>query len=88
VVTALWWRYREKAAPFLVAGVFIVGQMLGMGLLHRNPLLEGALVLLADVPSGAVVGSGLAIGAATSWLGWQAGTRKAERSGGGLAAVV
>lgn len=87
VVAVLWWRFREKASPFLVAGVFIVLQMLGMGLLHRNPVLEWVLGVLGHMPSAAVVGMGLALGAATSWAGWQAGKRPAVPGGAALTAV-
>lgn len=86
VIAVLWWRYRDKAGPFLVAGLFVVGQMLGMGLLHRNPVLEWCLTVLGAMPSAAVVGLGLALGAATSWAGWQAGKRPAASSGSALPA--
>jgi hypothetical protein len=33
------------------------------------------LLLIAPVPSAIVVLSGMAVGAATSWAGWQAGKR-------------
>ncbi|WP_205479249.1 hypothetical protein [Sphingomonas arenae] len=75
VVAVLWWRLREKARPFLVAGLFIVAQMLTMGLMSRNPALEAILVALAAVPSASLVLAGMAIGAATSWAGWHAGKR-------------
>ncbi len=75
VIAAIWFAYRDKARPFLVAGVFIVAQMLTMGLLSDNALLEGLLLLIAPVPSAIVVLTGMAIGAATSWAGWQAGRR-------------
>ena len=75
VIAAIWFAYRDKARPFLVAGVFIVAQMLTMGLMSDNALLEGVLVLLAPVPSSAVVLAGMALGATTSWAGWQAGKR-------------
>jgi hypothetical protein len=77
VIAAIWLRYREKARPFLVAAVFIVAQMLTMGLMSDNPALEGVLTLLAQVPSAAVVLTGMAIGAGTAWAGWQAGKRPA-----------
>nr|WP_314442188.1 hypothetical protein [uncultured Sphingomonas sp.] len=80
-VALLWWRLRDRAAPFLVAGVFIAGQMLGMGLLHRNPVLEWCLGILGVMPSTVVVGLGLVLGAATSWAGWQAGKRPAVGRG-------
>ena len=75
VVAILWWRFRDKANPFLVAGAFIVAQMLTMGLMHDNAVLESLLVVIGNAPSALVVLTGFAIGAATSWTGWQAGKR-------------
>ena len=77
VIAVLWWRFREKASPFLVAAVFIVAQMLTMGLMSDNAVLESLLVVIGNTPSALVVMTGFAIGAATSWLGWQAGKRPA-----------
>ena len=81
IIAVLWWRFRDKASPFLVAAVFIVAQMLTMGLLSDNAVLEGLLVMIGNTPSALVVGTGFAIGAATSWLGWQAGKRPAVPAG-------
>ena len=75
VIAGIWLAYRDKARPFLVAALFIVAQMVTMGQLGDNAILEGFLVQLAKVPSGAVVLTGMAVGAATSWAGWQAGKR-------------
>ena len=75
VIAMLWWRYREKANPFLVAAVFIVAQMLTMGMMNDNAVLESLLAAIGNVPSAAVVLTGMTIGAVTSWLGWQAGKR-------------
>lgn len=86
VVAVLWWRLKDKARPFLVAAVFIVAQMLTMGLMARNPLLDGLLAAIGRMPSTPVVLSGFAIGAATSWLGWQAGKRPAAVAGTAQAA--
>jgi hypothetical protein len=77
IVAVLWWRFRDKASPFLVAGAFIVAQMLTMGLMSDNAVLERLLVVIGNAPSAAVVLAGMAIGAATSWAGWQAGKRPA-----------
>ena len=77
VIAVLSWRFRDKANPFLVAGSFIVAQMLTMGLMSDNAVLERLLVGIGTVPSAAVVMTGFAIGAATSWAGWQAGKRPA-----------
>ena len=87
VIAALWFRYRDRAKPFLVAGLFIVGQMLTMGLLSHNPILEAALGVIGNVPSTAVVTVGFAIGAATSWAGWQAGKRPSQQIAGAVQAA-
>ena len=86
VIAVLWWRFRDKANPFLVAGIFIVAQMLTMGLMSDNAALERVLVVIGNVPSAAVVMTGFAIGAATSWVGWQAGKRPTVASGAAQAA--
>ncbi len=75
VIAAIWLAYREKAKPFLVAGGFVVAQMVTMGFMSHNAVLEAALVVIGNVPSAAVVMTGMAIGAVTSWAGWQAGKR-------------
>lgn len=72
---AVWLRYRDKATPFAVAGGFIAVEMLVMALAPGNPAMEGLLRLVAGVPSAAVVMTGMALGAAASWLGWEAGKR-------------
>jgi hypothetical protein len=87
VIAVLWWRFRDKASPFLVAAVFIVAQMLTMGLMSDNAVLESLLVAIGNVPSAAVVLTGFAIGAATSWAGWQAGKRPAVPVGAATAAA-
>lgn len=75
IVAAIWLRFRDKAAPFLVAGGFILAQMLTMGLMTQSELLRSLLLALGETPSAAVVLAGFAIGALTSWAGWQAGKR-------------
>ena len=75
IIAVIWWRFRDKARPFLVAAGFIVAQMLTMGLMQHNAMLERILVLIGTVPSALVVGTGFTIGALTSWAGWQAGKR-------------
>jgi len=76
-IAAIWLKYREKANPFLVAGGFVVAQMLTMGLMQDNALLKSLLTILGQLPSATVVLTGFAIGALTSWAGWQAGKRPA-----------
>ena len=74
-IALVWWKCREKASPFLVAGGFIVAQMVTMGLMGDLPVLKMLLAALGQVPSIAVWGTGFAIGALTSWAGWKAGLR-------------
>ena len=81
VIAVLWWRFRDKARPFLVAGGFIVAQMLTMGMMADNAILKALLNYIGNVPSAAVVMTGFAIGSATSWAGWQAGKRPTVPAG-------
>ena len=75
IIAAIWFKFRERANPFLVAGLFIVGQMLTMGLMRDSAVLETILTTLGHIPSAAVVGAGFTLGAVTSWAGWNAGKR-------------
>ena len=86
-IAAVWIKYRDKANPFLVAGAFIVAQMLTMGLMSRDPTTEWLLAIIGNAPSVAVVGVGFAIGAATSWAGWNAGKRPTVPAGGAAQAA-
>jgi hypothetical protein len=76
-IAAIWFRYRSKATPFLVAGGFIAAQMVAMGLFGEVAVLKPVLTTIGNAPSGAVWLTGFAIGALTSWSGWQAGKRPA-----------
>jgi hypothetical protein len=75
IIAAIWLKFRQRANPFLVAAGFIVAQMLTMGLMTGSAFLESLLIAIGNMPSAAVVGAGFAVGAATSWAGWQAGRR-------------
>jgi hypothetical protein len=77
VIAAIWLKFRERANPFLVAAGFIAAQMLTMGLMSESAFLKSLLALLGQLPSAAVVTAGFALGALTSWAGWQAGQRPA-----------
>jgi hypothetical protein len=77
IIAAIWLRYRDKAKPFLVAAGFIAAQMLTMGLMSGSETLKALLAAIGHLPSAAVVLAGFALGAATSWAGWQAGKRPA-----------
>jgi hypothetical protein len=75
VVVVIWLNYRERAKPFLLAAGFIAAQMLTMGLMSDSQLLKSLLAILGNLPSGAIVGTGFAIGVLTSCAGWIAGKR-------------
>ena len=75
IIAAIWLKYRDKATPFLVTGGFIVAQMVVMGWMGDLAILKPLLTMIGNAPSAAVVLTGFAIGAATSWAGWQAGKR-------------
>ncbi|HEX8239920.1 MAG TPA: hypothetical protein VF574_09300 [Allosphingosinicella sp.] len=75
------WRVGERAHPFTVAGILIAVEMVAMGFLGDLAIVRSALLLLAKLPSPTVVITGFAIGAATSWAGWQAGKRPEESRG-------
>jgi hypothetical protein len=77
IIAVIWFRFRERANPFLVTGGFIVAQMLTMGLMQDVAVLKSLLTMLGGVPSMAVWLTGFAIGAVTSWAGWNAGKRPA-----------
>jgi len=79
VIGLIWMKYRAKATPFLVAGCFIVAQMITMGLLKDSPILKAALTAIGNAPSPAVWITGFVIGSLTSWAGWQAGKRSSRR---------
>jgi hypothetical protein len=81
IIAAIWLKYRERATPFLVAGGFIVAQMLTMGLMSDVAWLKALLAALGQVPSAAVWASGFALGALTSWAGGKAGQRGARPAG-------
>lgn len=80
-IALIWLKYRERANPFLVAGGFIVAQMVTMGLLADNALLESLMTMLGQVPSVMIWMAGFALGALTSWAGWTAGRRPAVLAG-------
>jgi hypothetical protein len=52
-----------------------------LGQMAANALLDRLLVLTGNQPSATVVLTGFAIGAATSWAGWQVGKRPAPVEG-------
>jgi hypothetical protein len=73
IIAIIWWRVGERAKPFLVTAGFIVAEMLAMGFASNVAVLKQFDTFLGHLPGATIVVTGFAIGAATSWLGWQAG---------------
>lgn len=72
-IAGIWWRVGEKAKPFLVTAGFVIVEMLAMGFASDFDVLKQFDTFIGHLPSPMIVLTGFAIGAATSWLGWQAG---------------
>ena len=77
IIAVIWWRVGERARPFLVTAGFIVVEMLAMGFAGDVNALKRFDTFIGHVPALTIVLTGFAIGAATSWAGWQAGKRPA-----------
>jgi hypothetical protein len=77
IIAIIWWRVRERATPFLVTGGFIVVEMLTMVYAGNIAALRWLDVIIGRTPGPLIWATGFAIGAATSWLGWQAGKQGA-----------
>jgi hypothetical protein len=75
IIAAIWWRFRERATPFLVTAGFIVVEMIAMAFASEFALLKQLDTFIGHLPEGMAVVTGFAIGAAASWAGWQAGKR-------------
>jgi len=75
IIAIIWWRVGERARPFLVTAGFIAVEMLAMGFASRFDVLKQFDTFIGHVPAMTIVLMGFAIGAATSWAGWQAGKR-------------
>ena len=77
IIAVIWWRVRDRASPFLVTAGFIVVEMLTMGFANEFPVLRQVDAFIGHAPHAAIILTGFAIGAATSWMGWNAGKRPA-----------
>ena len=84
----LYWRVGPRAKPFLVTAGFVVLQMVVMATTSDVGWAKSALRGLGHIPSWAMVASGMAMGAAASWLGWRAGGSGRQRMAGGTAALA
>jgi hypothetical protein len=80
IIAVIWWRVGERARPFLVTAGFILFEMLVMAVANYIPGLKQLDLLIGHTPDAAIVLTGFTIGAATSWLGWQAGKPQVRRT--------
>jgi len=80
-IAGIWWRVGERAKPFLVTAGFVVAEMLAMGFASDFPILKQFDTFMGHLPSATIVATGFAIGALTSWAGWNAGKRSAAPVG-------
>lgn len=81
IIALIWWKVGQRARPFLVTVGFIIVEMLAMGFASRFEVLKQFDTFIGHLPPGTIVLTGFAIGAATSWLGWQAGKRPTVPTG-------
>ena len=81
------WRVGPRAEPFTVAGALIAAEMVAMGFMGDLGIVKSALTAVGHMPALLVVGAGFALGAATSWAGWNAGKRPAVQVRGAVQAA-
>jgi hypothetical protein len=75
IIGVIWWRVRDRAKPFLVTGALIVVEMLAMAFASGFPALRQFDTAIGHTPGAPMWLIGFAIGALTSWAGWNAGKR-------------
>lgn len=69
----LWARNRKHGAPWLIAAGFAAFQGVVMWFAPFIPAITAGFAAYAAIPPGATLAVGIAAGAATAWLGWEAG---------------
>jgi hypothetical protein len=78
IIALIWQRVGARAKPFLVTAGFIAVEMLAMGFAGDIPALKQLDTFIGRLPDATIVLTGFAIGAATSWAGWNAGKRSRQ----------
>jgi hypothetical protein len=73
IIAVIWLRVGERAKPFLVTAGFIVVEMIVMGFASDFAAPKQLDTFIGHLPEAMIVLTGFAIGAATSWAGWNAG---------------
>jgi hypothetical protein len=66
---------RDRAKPFLVTGALIVVEVLVLVFANDFAIVKQLDTMIGRMPGPPIWLMGFAIGALTSWAGWQAGKR-------------
>lgn len=73
VIAFIWWRVRDRANPFLVTGALIAIEVLALAFASDFPVVKRLDAFVGHMPGAPIWLIGFAIGALTSWAGWNAG---------------
>jgi len=79
IIAFIWWRFRDRAKPFLVTGVLIIVEMAALVFASDFPALRQVDIFIGHTPGPAIWAMGFIIGALTSWSGWEAGKSRIAR---------
>jgi hypothetical protein len=77
---ALYVMNRKRGAPWLIASGFMALQAVATWFAPDMPLIGSAFGAYASVPPAITLALGVAAGAATAWLGWEAGKPQPKRA--------
>jgi hypothetical protein len=88
IIAIIWWRVRDRAKPFLVTGALILIEMAALMFAGDFALLRKLDTVIGHSPGTPLWLTGFVIGALTSWMGWQAGKRRAAPPVGGMAVAA
>ncbi len=77
IIAFIWWRVRDRAKPFLVTGALIVIEMMALVFAGDFSAVSRFDAFIGHMPGAPIWLIGFAIGALTSWAGWQAGKPRA-----------
>ncbi|MCM8557773.1 hypothetical protein [Sphingomicrobium sediminis] len=74
----LWWRAKKHSNAWGVVAAFVAAQMVLMYGAYHWWSIESWVMAAATIPMPVMLAFGFILGAATSWLGWQAGKGSAS----------
>lgn len=76
----LWARNRKHGAPWLITAGFVLLQAVVMWFAPFVPAITAGFAAYAAIPEGVTLALGIAAGAVTAWLGWEAGRLQPKRA--------